>query len=222
MLDDFDDRRAFDWYAALDYGFNHYTVVLLACRDNDGNIIIVDEHSARGWVPERHAQAIKAMFQRHNVRIHPGYEPTPFRSINARAFSPDTVIPNEHLIIKQFSAGADLFARQSTGITIADQYNALGIPLRPARMERVNGWAVILKRLGDPAAGVKPTLFIHRRCARLIDCLPALQHDPNRPEDVLKVDPDDDGIGGDDAADALRYLIATKLAEVHMRKIRGF
>jgi hypothetical protein len=28
--------------------------------------------------------------------------------------------------------------------------------------------------------------------------------EPNRPEDVLKVDADEDGVGGDDAADALR------------------
>ena len=46
--------------------------------------------------------------------------------------------------------------------------------------------------------GVRPTLFIHRRCGRLIETLPALQHDPNRPEDVLKVDADEDGVGGDD------------------------
>ena len=39
---------------------------------------------------------------------------------------------------------------------------------------------------------------------------PGLQHDPNRPEDVLKVDADEEGTGGDDAADACRYLVATK------------
>jgi len=31
----------------------------------------------------------------------------------------------------------------------------------------------------------------------LIECLPSLQHDPNRPEDVLKVDVDEDGVGGE-------------------------
>ena len=44
----------------------------------------------------------------------------------------------------------------------------------------------------------------------MIECLPALQHDPTRPEDVLKADIDEEGNGGDDAADALRYLLATK------------
>ena len=49
----------------------------------------------------------------------------------------------------------------------------------------------------------------------------ALQHDPNRPEDVLKVDADKDGNGGDDAADCLRYLVATKSRTVAQRKLRG-
>ena len=42
---------------------------------------------------------------------------------------------------------------------------------------------------------------------------PARQHDPNRPKDVLKVDADEEGVGGDDAAGALRYLVATNPRE---------
>ena len=68
---------------------------------------------------------------------------------------------------------------------------------------------------------IRPTLFIHRRCGRLLECLPALQHDPNRPEDVLKVDADEDGVGGDDTADALRYLVATRTRSVTQRKLSG-
>ncbi len=55
----------------------------------------------------------------------------------------------------------------------------------------------------------------------MVEAVPGLQHDPNRPEDVLKVDCDEDGIGGDDAADALRYLVATKGRAVTERKVRG-
>ena len=58
--------------------------------------------------------------------------------------------------------------------------------------------------------------------ARLAECLPTLQHDPNRPEDVLKVDADEDGNGGDDTADCLRYLVATKSRVVAQRKLRGY
>jgi len=54
-----------------------------------------------------------------------------------------------------------------------------------------------------------------------VETLPALQHDPNRPEDVLKVDADEEGVGGDDAADALRYLVATRARAVTQRKLPG-
>jgi len=118
-------------------------------------------------------------------------------------------------------AGADVFSRQSDGTTIAGQYAKHGISLRCANTDRVNGWAEVMQGLGDVENGVRPTLFIHQRCGRLIETLPALQHDPNRPEDVLKVDADDEGVGGDDCADCLRYLVATKSRTVTARKLRG-
>jgi hypothetical protein len=124
--------------------------------------------------------------------------------------------------LKRFVAGADVFSRQSDGTTIAAQYSRQGISLRCANTDRVNGWAEILQRFGDVEGGVKPTLFILKRCGRLLETLPTLQHDPNRPEDVLKIDADEDGIGGDDCADALRYLVATKSRTVTQRKLRGF
>jgi hypothetical protein len=104
---------------------------------------------------------------------------------------------------------------------VASQYGKLGISLKCANTERVSGWAEVLHRLGDPSNGVVPRLFIHERCARLIECLPSLQHDPNRPEDVLKVDADEDGVGGDDAADCARYLVATKPRTLTVMKFRG-
>ena len=89
-------------------------------------------------------------------------------------------------------------------------------------MDRLNGWAELMQRFGEPEHGVRPTLFIHSSCKRLTETLPTLQHDPNWPEDVLKVDADEDGIGGDDAPDALRYLVATKSRTITQRKLRGF
>jgi hypothetical protein len=123
--------------------------------------------------------------------------------------------------LRRFVAGADVFSRQSDGTTIAAQYAREGITLKPANMDRVNGWAEVLQRLGDPGCGLAPKMFIHQRCGRLVETLPAIQHDPNRPEDVLKVDADEDGVGGDDAVDCLRYLVATKTRTVAQRKLRG-
>jgi phage terminase large subunit len=201
VVDHFNVNGDVRWFASLDYGFNHYTDVLLGCTDTDGRTCVMAEHAARGWVPGRHAEAIKTMLQRFHVRLQP-----------RGAYS---------IALSRFVAGADVFARKSDGLTIADQYREHGIYLRPAVTDRVNGWAAILKGFGDPAAGIPPTLFIHRDCQRLIDCLPSLQHDPNRPEDVLKVNPDDDGIGGDDSADALRYLYAERTRSVQVMKLRG-
>jgi hypothetical protein len=199
VVEDFDDTRAVEWFAALDYGFAHYTVVLLGCRDGDGNIFIVDEHAERLWLAQRHAAAIKSMLARHKIG--------------------DRKMAVEDL--KRFVAGSDVFSRQSDGTTIAAQYSRLGITLRCANTDRVNGWAEILQRFGDVEAGIRPTLFIHKRCGRLLETLPALQHDPSRPEDVLKVNTDEDGIGGDDSADCLRYMVATKSRSISQRKLRG-
>jgi hypothetical protein len=195
----FDETRAREWFCALDYGFAHYTVCLLGCRDGDGNTFIVDEHAERLWLPQRHCMAIRAMIGRHQ-------------------FAGRKLEIGD---LKRFVAGADVFSRQSDGTTIAAQYARLGINLRPASTDRVNGWAEVMQGLGDIEAGIRPTLFIHQRCGRLIETLPTLQHDPNRPEDVLKVDADEDGIGGDDAADCLRYLVATKNRTITQRKLRG-
>ena len=195
VVNDFDPSRAVEWFAALDYGFAHYTVCLLGCRDGDGNIFIVDEHAERLWLPQRHAGAILAMLTRHGLTVS---------------------------ALSRFVAGADVFSRQSDGQTVAGQYAKHGFKLKIANMDRLNGWAEIMQLFGDEAGGIKPKLFIHRRCGRLIETIPSLQHDPNRPEDVLKVDADDEGNGGDDAADALRYLVATKSRSLVRVKLRGF
>ena len=195
VLSDFDDTRAVEWFAAMDYGFAHYTVVLLGCRDGDGNTFIVDEHAERMWLPQRHATAVKAMLARHNLQL------------------PD---------LRRFVAGADVFSRQGDGTTIAQAYDRCGIRLKTASMDRLNGWAEVMGGLGDTEAGIRPKLFIHERCKRLVETIPALQHDPNRPEDVLKVDADEDGVGGDDAADCLRYLVATRVRTLRQVRIRGF
>ena len=219
VVADFDDTRAREWFAALDYGFAHYTAVLLGCTDSDGNIFIVDEHAERLWLPQRHAAAIKAMVERHKMNGAVAMRGQPRLSL--RSQDEVQTRPLRLSDLQRFVAGTDVFSRQSDGTTIAAQYGREGITLWPANMDRINGWAEVLQRLGDPWANIAPKLFIHQRCARLLECLPSLQHDPNRPEDVLKVDADEDGVGGDDAADALRYLVATKPRTIVQRKLRG-
>lgn len=183
-----DPQKSWRYWMALDYGFNHWTMVYLLAADGDGSVYILDEHGARGWLIERHCAAMKAMLERNKIKQHQ---------------------------IRKIVAGHDVFAKDDSGATIADKYKKNGWTLEPATVDRINGAAEILDRLGDleaidenkEPAPIAPRLFIHQRCTRLIECLPLLQHDPRRPEDVLKWDCDEQGNGGDDPYDAARYGI---------------
>lgn len=170
-----------DWrvWAALDYGFVHPQAMYLLAEDGDGTIYVAGEHRERGWLVERHADAFTALLARHGV--------TPER-------------------LWTFVAGTDVFAKKNdTGITTAQKYAARGFKLSPANTDRVNGAAEVLARLGDVGSGIPPRVKIFDTCGYLLDCLPSLQHDPHRPEDVLKQDADENGIGGDDEYDSFRY-----------------
>jgi hypothetical protein len=217
VVSNFNDADAVEWFAAMDYGYTHYTVFLLSCLDINGNLWIVDEHAERGWIPKRHLQAIKDMLLRHRLLVGRPNSQIIGESMKMRMrFDPPCSWRLSHIAV-----GSDLFARQYDGSTIAAQFRDLGAALCPANTNRVQGWAEILDRLGDPASGVPPTLFFHERCKRLIATLPYLQHDPDHPADVLKADTNDEGLGGDDSADALRYLIATRVPKIYARKLTG-
>ena len=168
------------WWASLDYGFVHYTAIYPMCYW-DGAIYVTGEHCERGWLPQQHVAGFKALLARQGLALH-----------NLR-----TVV-----------AGADVFSKDQYGHTIAEKYEEQGMKLKCADVDRVNGAAEVLQRLGNAEADppILPTLFVFNTCSRLIECIPALQHDPHRPEDVLKWDADpESGEGGDDPYDAVRY-----------------
>lgn len=168
-------------WCSLDYGFQHPTVVYLFSK-YDGKKQIIDEHWLRHALVPRHVEDIENMLKRHGLKLTD---------------------------IKEFFAGPDVFAKRGneSGKTIADEYADLGVKLIPANTDRIAGAAYILKLLGSPLGTppIAPQLEISDRCVKLIECLPAMQHDPHRPEDVLKVDIDEEGNGGDDPFDCAKY-----------------
>lgn len=168
-----------DVWCSLDYGFQHPTVCYLF-SEYDGKKQVIDEHWRRHALVSEHAADIKEMLFRHGLKISN---------------------------LKSFVAGPDVFASRGndSGKTIADEYKDNGIKLTPANTDRINGAGMLLKLIGSPERKIEPKIEISDRCERLIGCLPIMQHDPHRPEDVLKVNADDDGNGGDDEYDACRY-----------------
>ena len=173
------DPEVAEYWGSLDYGWNHYTVFHLFMK-HDGVTYVIGEHSGRMQSIDYHAEQIHALLKLHGLR---------FDQLS-------TVV-----------AGTDVFAQRGAknAETIADQYQEAGIYLRPANTDRINGWARILSLLGDTDRGIEPKLKISRNCVRLLETLPILEHDPSRPEDVKKVDTDENGTGGDDAGDCARY-----------------
>jgi phage terminase large subunit len=177
-------------WMGFDYGLTHYTYACLIAESNDRDLYIVAEHADRRKLIPQHAAAIHAMLARYQV--------TPNR-------------------LHGVFAGADVFNKRHNGATVAADYaepkrpdgtpNPHRLYLKQANDDRINGAAEILARLGDVDADppIRPTLYVCETCPRLIECLPSLEHDDHRPEDVRKVDCDEDGVGGDDPYDGMRY-----------------
>ena len=78
--------------------------------------------------------------------------------------------------------------------------------------DRIQGANELRNRLGNVDIGISPSLFIFNRCRRLIECLPNLQNDPKNPEDVLKVNVNEEGFGDHDTYDARRYAVTTQMS----------
>ena len=77
---------------------------------------------------------------------------------------------------------------------------------------------------GSAAGNGRPArILISDRCAQTIEQLPALQHDDGKPDDVLKTNVDDDGQGGDDYADCLRYgVMLKKPSPIGLVRVGGY
>ncbi|GJM19553.1 MAG: hypothetical protein DHS20C14_17660 [Phycisphaeraceae bacterium] len=99
--------------------------------------------------------------------------------------------------------GVDPAGRQrsnQTGISDAQAMRKLGFTIRDRRMGVEQGLELLRARL-SPAAG-PPTLYIHRRCEKLIESLEKYRYPSDRPESLEPVKD-----GSDHAVDALRYMI---------------
>jgi phage terminase large subunit len=164
----------------LDYGFAHNTAFYLFTR-HDNVVYVVGEHVQNKWLVPNHVEAMNALLARLGI-------------------------PKRRLT--KVVAGHDVFAQRGDSMakTIADQYRDAenSFVLQPAKIDRITGASELLARLGNTELGIQPTLKVFTTCVRLIETIPLMVHDPNRPEDVLKVDADN-GQGGDDPYDACRY-----------------
>lgn len=118
-------------------------------------------------------------------------------------------------------AGGDAFhdvqARAAVGMTTAERFQLRGIPMIPADPSRIAGLknlreALAWEKIGPGGTPGTPRFRLfdtpgNRHC---FEVLQSMTLDPDRPEDVLKIDADDSGQGGDDPYDETRYALQSR------------
>jgi phage terminase large subunit len=175
-------------FGAYDYGFNHPAAFGWFATDEDGNTYLYRELIK--------AQLRVDQFAKRLNEFH------------------DT--PSLYPIL----AGRDCWTQKSVlrddakPPTVADEFAQHGINLKPAVIDRVQGAAQLRSYLAwQGKANKKPRLFIFETCPITFDTLSRMIHDPDHPEDVLKVDASEgDPLSGDDAYDMIRYGLMSRPA----------
>ena len=173
-------------FGAYDYGFNHPGAFGWFANDEDGNTFLYRELVVAGLRVDQYAQAVNK------------FDDTP------------TLYP--------IVAGHDCWTTRNVlkddaqPPTIAEQFQAHGLILRRAVIDRVQGAAQLRDYLawqGKPHK--KPRFYIFNTCPIAFDTISRMVRDPDKVEDVLKVDATEgDASSGDDAYDMIRYGLMSR------------
>lgn len=175
-------------FGAYDFGFNHPAAFGYFTVDEDGNIYLYREVVAPGKRVDQFA-AMLNQFQ-------------------------DTKK------LEYIKAGHDCWTNKAvlksgpTPKTIAEEFYSHGIILSRATVDRIQGANQVRNFMAwqDLANGrSEPRFYIFNTCPLTFDCLTRMQHDPDRVEDVLKVDATEGDLNsGDDPYDMVRYGLMSR------------
>lgn len=182
----FDPPIHWNRFGSYDFGFNHPSAFGWFAVNEDGDVFLYRELIK--------AQLRIDQFAKEALKF------------------PDT---SKLLPIK---AGWDCWAQKgilrSGAPTIAEEFMNHGIMLERAAIDRIQGAAQLRNYLAwqNLASGRKrPKFFIMDTCPLSFECLSRMIHDPDRVEDVLKVDATEGNVDtGDDAYDMIRYGLMSR------------
>ncbi len=174
------------YWASYDWGYRHPAVMMTFAKDTDGQRYLLD-----------------------TIRMH-RMDDASQAVLCAERMQPQC----QRLVFAGHDAFSKRMARQAALESTADVFAREGILMTHANIQRIQGWSAVRRGLTvkqpDGTNGV-PSLLIcdtpGNRWAieRMLEATP----DPTNPDDVLKVDANEDGEGGDDALDCLRYGLAS-------------
>jgi hypothetical protein len=209
---------------AMDWGYDHPTVVLWGCQNPNGRFHVYREFVVNQLgsvqvgvkIAEKSARDLEFMVEPTMV-LH--LDPTAFGKKDDVHTIPENIAIG---IDKALGLGTARLVDMEGKVTNSqgqpayiEEYRELTshlpkkpqIIIAPASNPRIAGWLHVREQLrwtplfpGSAIDEVLPKVVIHDSCPKLIDCLSILIHDEDDPEDVLKMP-------GDDPGDALRYLL---------------
>lgn len=197
-------------FGAYDHGYVHPAIFGDFAVDGDGNLYLCREWAAPRCRVDQIAEGIHKLMGEDFKKI------------------------------QTIHCGHDVFSPgRSGGPSVSEEFRKLPAHIRITNMVRANisrvqgaqrlrqylawqnlsTWEETINGVLTPVKMKGPRLFIHPSCVRTIECLPRMIHDPNNPEDVLKVDAtDNDPWAGDDPYDMIRYGTMSRPAISHRPK----
>lgn len=198
LVKSFDIPSHWTCFGSYDFGFNHPAAFGWFAVDEDGNVYLYRELVRAQLRVDQFASAIKDY--------------------------PDTEMLNP------IEAGWDCWSKKSvvksgTPPTIAEEFFNQGLILHRANIDRINGASQVRSYLAwqnkSGGADGSPKFFIFDSCPLSFDALSRMQTDPDRPEDVLKVDASDgDPMSGDDAYDMIRMGLMSRPQLANRQTVR--
>lgn len=173
-------------FASYDFGFNHPSAFGWFANDEDGNTYLYRELIKAGTRVDQFAELLESYPETKDITVFAGHDCWAKRSsfINEAQGNPPT---------------------------IAEEFQSHGIHLKHAIIDRIAGAAHLRSYLALRGASKSPRLYIFNTCPITYDCISRMVHDPNRVEDVLKVDAvEGDPMSGDDSYDMVRYGLMSR------------
>lgn len=173
-------------FAAYDFGFNHPAAFGWFAVDEDGTVYLYRELIKAQLRVDQFANAVNQYPETKEMPIYAGWDAWVQKGI----------------------------IKEGTPPTIADEFSSHGLFLKKAVIDRVQGAAQLRKYLAwqnIPGGRDKPRFYIFNTCPISFDCLTRVEHNPDKVEDVLKIDAiDGDPMTGDDAYDMVRMGLMSR------------
>lgn len=165
------------YFGGYDYGFNHPFAFVLMALTQEKQVFIIDYIKARNKRPDEQANMIL-----------------------------EKIKDLSHIYI---SAGTDIWSNREGKGTIKKEMQEILRPratLIKAYTNREDGVANLRKHIAFVGTKTgEPKLKIFRNCIEVFNNIKEQQFDEKHPEDVIKMNADENGEGGDDVFEATRY-----------------